>query len=200
MNIGILISGRGSNMAAIASAVKNGEIPDARIAIVVSDRPDAAGIEVARSFGIETAVILRRSRTREEHDAEIIDKLKQNGVDFVCLAGYMRLLSPLFIRTFPGRIVNIHPSLLPAFPGLDAQKQAIEHGVKVSGCTVHFVNEDLDAGPIILQRAVAVCEADTAETLAARILEQEHEAYVEALKLIAAGKVRIEGNRVHIDE
>lgn len=200
MNIGILISGRGSNMAAIASAVKNGEIPDTRIAIVVSDRPDATGIEVARSFGIETAVILRRGRTRDDHDAEIIDKLTQNGVDFVCLAGYMRLLSPLFIRTFPGRIVNIHPSLLPAFPGLDAQKQAIEHGVKVSGCTVHFVNEDLDAGPIILQRAVAVREDDTAETLAARILEQEHGAYVEALKLIAAGKVRIVGNRVQIDE
>ncbi|MER3631560.1 MAG: phosphoribosylglycinamide formyltransferase [Blastocatellia bacterium] len=200
MNVGILISGRGSNMAAIASAVSNGEIPGCRIAVVVSDRPDAAGIEIARGFGIETAVISRRGRSREEHDAEIIEKLKQFGVDFVCLAGYMRLLSPLFVETFPRRILNIHPSLLPAFPGLDAQKQAIEHGVKVSGCTVHFVNEDLDAGPILLQIAVEVLEDDTPEKLGARILKQEHRAYVEALKLIAGGKVKIFGNRVQVDK
>lgn len=191
MNIGILISGRGSNMAALVDAVKSGEIPDSEVAVVISDKPDAAGIEKARELGVETVVIERSGRTREEHDAEIIAELRNRGVDLVCLAGYMRLLSAGFIQAFPNRIINIHPSLLPSFPGLDAQKQAFEHGVKISGCTVHFVDEDLDAGPIILQRAVEVKDGDTAETLAERILEQEHEAYVEAVKQIVSERLSI---------
>lgn len=185
MKIGILISGRGSNMVAIVDAVKSGEIPASEIAVVISDKPNAAGLEKARERRVDTLVIERKGRTREEHDAEIIAELKKRGIELVCLAGYMRLLSRDFIRAFENRIVNIHPSLLPSFPGLDAQKQAVEHGVKISGCTVHFVNEQLDAGPIILQRAVEVRGYDTVETLSARILEQEHGAYVEALKLLA---------------
>ena len=184
MKIGILISGRGSNMVALIDAVQKGEIPDSEVAVVISDKPDAAGIQKARERGVETAVIERRGRTREEHDAEIMDELRSRDVELVCLAGYMRLLSKNFIHAFENRIVNIHPSLLPSFPGLNVQQQAIDHGVKISGCTVHFVNEDLDAGPIILQRAVEVKDGDTAETLAARILEQEHGAYVEAVRKI----------------
>jgi phosphoribosylglycinamide formyltransferase 1 len=184
MRLGILISGRGSNMTALIDAVQLGEIASSKVAVVISDRPAAAGLQKARERGVETAVIERLGRTREEHDAAIAAELRQRNVDLVCLAGYMRLLSPSFIKEFPNRIINIHPSLLPSFPGLDAQRQAVEHGVKISGCTVHFVNEDLDAGPIILQRAVEVKDGDTAETLAARILEQEHVAYVDAIKAL----------------
>jgi phosphoribosylglycinamide formyltransferase-1 len=181
MKIGILISGRGSNMVALVDAIKAGEITGSEAAVVISDRADAVGLEKARVRGIETVVVRRSGRSREEHDAEIIAELRKRGVELVCLAGYMRLLSCDFVNAFPNRIINIHPSLLPAFPGLDAQRQALEHGVKVSGCTVHFVNEQLDAGPIIIQRAVEVKEDDTEETLAARILELEHRAYVEAV-------------------
>ncbi|MGQ0543697.1 MAG: phosphoribosylglycinamide formyltransferase [Blastocatellia bacterium] len=198
MNIGILISGRGSNMVAIVDAVKSGEIPASEVAVVISDKRDAAGTERAKERDVETIVVERAGRKRAEHDAEIIAELRKRNVELVCLAGYMRLLSPEFIRSFPNRIVNIHPSLLPSFPGLDAQKQAIEHGVKITGCTVHFVNEDLDAGPIILQRAVEVTDDDTAETLSARILEQEHEAYVEAVKLTATGKIKVERRKTII--
>ncbi len=188
MKIGILISGRGSNMVALVDAVQSGEIPDSEVGVVISDKANAAGIEKARERGVETIVIERRGRTREEHDAEMITELRRRDVELVCLAGYMRLLSRDFIHAFENRIINIHPSLLPSFPGLNVQQQAIDHGVKISGCTVHFVNEDLDAGPIILQRAVEVKDDDTAETLAARILEQEHGAYVEAVRRIATGK------------
>lgn len=198
MKIGILISGRGSNMVALADAVKSGGIPASEIAVVISDKRDAAGLEKAAERGIETLVVERRGRTREQHDAEIADHLRSRGVELICLAGYMRLLSPSFINAFPGRIVNIHPSLLPSFPGLEVQQQAIDHGVKISGCTVHFVNENLDAGPIILQRAVEVRDGDTAETLAARILEQEHSAYVAAVRLIVNGGVSIDGRRTRI--
>jgi phosphoribosylglycinamide formyltransferase-1 len=189
MKIGILISGRGSNMVALVDAVKSGEIPNSDVAVVISDKPDAAGLVKARDRGVKTVVIERHGRSREEHDAEIIAELKKRDVELVCLAGYMRLLSRDFIHTFENRIINIHPSLLPSFPGLNVQQQAIDHGVKISGCTVHFVNEHLDAGPIILQRAVEVKDDDTAQTLAARILEQEHAAYVEAVRNIALGKV-----------
>lgn len=186
MKIGILISGRGSNMVALIDAVKSGEIPDSEVSVVISDKPNAGGLAKAAERGIATVVIERRGRSREEHDAEIIAELQRRDVGLVCLAGYMRLLSREFVTAFENRIVNIHPSLLPSFPGLNVQQQAIDHGVKISGCTVHFVNEDLDAGPIILQRAVEVKDGDTADTLAARILEQEHGAYVEALKRIVA--------------
>ena len=196
MKIGILISGRGSNMTALVDAVKSGEIPGSEVAVVISDKQEAAGLEKARERGIETIVIGRRGRTREEHDAEIMSELQKRGVELICLAGYMRLLSTDFIRAFENRIVNIHPSLLPSFPGLNVQQQALDHGVKISGCTVHFVNDDLDAGPIILQRAVEVKDEDTAETLAARILEQEHPAYVEAVKAIVSGNVSVAGNKV----
>lgn len=182
MNIGILISGRGSNMAAIADAVASGEIPDSRVAVVVSDRADAAGLAKAMERGIETVVVERRGQTRAEHDAEIGDELEKRGVELVCLAGYMRLLSPEFVRRFAGKIVNIHPSLLPAFPGLDAQKQAFDAGVKVTGCTVHYVDELLDHGPTILQCEVPRLEDDTVASLTARILEQEHGLYIAALK------------------
>jgi len=186
MNIAILISGRGSNMVALVDAVKSGEIPDSRVAVVVSDKANAAGLEKARERGVETVVIERKGRTREQHDAEIMAELNRRGVELICLAGYMRLLSCEFIQAFPSQIINIHPSLLPSFPGLDAQAQALKHGVKITGCTVHYVNEELDAGPIILQRAVEVCDDDTVETLSARILEQEHPAYVDALKKLVA--------------
>lgn len=188
MKIGILISGRGSNMVAIADAVANGEIPLSEVAVVISDKADAAGLVKAAERGVETVVIERNGRKRAEHDAEIISELNKRGVELVCLAGYMRLLSPDFVRAFPNRIVNIHPSLLPAFPGLDAQRQALEAGAKVSGCTVHYVDELLDHGPTILQREVEVRDGDTVEELSARILNEEHAAYVEALKMIAAGE------------
>ena len=171
-------------MLALSDAVRDGRIPNAEIVIVISDKNDARGLELARERGIETVAIERGGRTREEHEREIIAVLREREVDLVCLAGYMRLLSPCFIETFRGRIVNIHPSLLPAFPGLDAQRQALEHGVKVSGCTVHFVDETLDGGPIILQRTVPVVEGDTVDSLSARILEQEHQLYPEAVTKI----------------
>ena len=197
MKIGILVSGRGSNMTALVDAIKSGEIPASEVAVVISDRADAGGLVKARERGVDTIVVERRGGSREEHDARIVAELNDRGVELVCLAGYMRLLSPAFIRAFPGRIVNIHPSLLPSFPGLDVQQQAIDHGVKFSGCTVHFVNEELDAGPIILQRVVEVLDDDTAATLANRILEQEHSAYVEAVRRIVTGSLKIEGRRVH---
>lgn len=175
-------------MIAIADAVASGEIPLSEVAVVISDKADAAGLAKAGERGIDTVVIERKGRKRAEHDAEIIGELKKRGVELVCLAGYMRLLSPDFVRAFPNRIVNIHPSLLPAFPGLDAQRQALEAGAKVSGCTVHFVDELLDHGPTILQREVEVRDGDTVEELSARILNEEHAAYVEALKIIAAGE------------
>ena len=195
MRIGILISGPGSNMVALVDAVASGEIPDSEVAVVISDQPNAAGLSKASDRGVETLIIEKNGRKRAEHDAEIVAALKERSVELVCLAGYMRLLSPEFVRAFPNRIVNIHPSLLPSFPGLNVQHQAIDHGVKVSGCTVHFVNDDLDAGPIILQRVVEVKDDDTAETLSARILEQEHSAYVEAVKLVASGQIEIVGRR-----
>ena len=196
MKIGILISGRGSNMKAIAEAVLSGLIPDSEVVVVISDKTGAEGLQKAKERGIETAVVEKNGRKRAEHDTEIISELQKRDVELVCLAGYMRLLSPAFIRSYPNKIINIHPSLLPAFKGLDAQKQAFDYGVKVSGCTVHFVDEDLDHGAIILQRAVEVLEDDTAETLSARILEQEHALYVEALRKIVRGNYKIVGRRV----
>lgn len=196
MKIGILISGRGSNMTAIVKAVQSGLIPDAEVSIVVSDKTSAEGLLKAKERGIKTLVITRNGRTRQEHDAEIINELKKRNVKLVCLAGYMRLLSKEFVRAFPNRITNIHPSLLPSFKGLDAQRQAIDYGVKISGCTVHFVDEALDHGAIIAQKAVEVLSDDTAEALAARILEHEHALYIEAIKLIVEGKIEIVGRRV----
>jgi len=196
MKIGILISGRGSNMVAIVEAVLDGLIPDSEVVAVISDKTNAEGLVKAKERSIESFPITRKGRTREEHDAEIIAELEKRGVELVCLAGYMRLLSSEFIRAFPNRITNIHPSLLPSFKGLDAQRQAIEYGVKVSGCTVHFVDEDLDHGAIIAQKTVEVKDDDTAEILAARILEHEHALYVEAVKRIAEGKIEIVGRRV----
>ena len=200
MKIGILISGRGSNMAALIDAVGRGAIPSAEVAVVISDKADAVGLAGARERGVEAVVVERRGRTREEHDAELIEVLRKRGVEYVCLAGYMRLLSNDFISAFKDRIINIHPSLLPSFPGLDAQRQALGHGVKLTGCTVHFVDEDLDAGPIILQRVVEVLDDDTVESLSARILEQEHAAYVEAVRLVASSRLRIEGRRTFLIE
>ncbi len=193
--LGILLSGRGSNFEAIADSIQSGRLP-AEIAIVISNRADAPGLESARRRGTNTKLIPSKGRQREEHDAEVITALKDAGVDLICLAGYMRLLSPEFVHAFPTRILNIHPSLLPAFPGLDAQKQAIEYGAKVSGCTVHFVDEHLDNGPIILQKTVPVLEGDDEETLAARILEQEHVAYTEALQMLLSGEFEVQGRKV----
>jgi phosphoribosylglycinamide formyltransferase 1 len=187
-------------MVALIDAVQSGEIPESVVSLVICDKPDAAGSIRAAERGVESIIIERGSRKRAEHDAEIISALKERGVELVCLAGYMRLLSPEFIRAFPDRIINIHPSLLPAFPGLNVQQAALDHGVKVSGCTVHFVDEDLDAGPIILQLVVEVKDDDTAETLSARILEQEHSAYIEAVKRVASGRLRIDGRRTFYTE
>jgi phosphoribosylglycinamide formyltransferase-1 len=198
MKIGILISGRGSNMTAIVEAVLSGEIPNSEVCIVISDKTSAEGLEKAKKRGIETTTITRKGRTREEHDAEIIAELKRHDVELVCLAGYMRLLSCDFVHRFPDKIVNIHPSLLPAFPGLDAQRQAIEYGVKISGCTVHFVDDELDHGAILAQKAVEVAENDTAESLSAKILEHEHALYVEAIKRIAKGKIEVVGRKVNL--
>lgn len=179
-------------MQAIVDAVQQGRIPSSEVAVVISDQPEAPGLQKARERGVETVVVERRGRKRAEHDAEIAAELKKRNVELICLAGYMRLLSPEFIRAFPNRIVNIHPSLLPSFRGLDAQRQAFEHGVKVTGCTVHFVDEELDHGTIIAQKTVEVHDDDTAETLSARILEQEHELYVESVARIAAGEIRLD--------
>ncbi len=193
--LGILLSGRGTNFLAIAESVRQGRIP-AHIAVVISNRAEATGIERARQLGLDARVIPSKGRPREEHDAEVVAVLKEKQVDLVCLAGYMRLLSPLFIRAFPNRILNIHPSLLPAFPGLEAQKQAIEYGAKVSGCTVHLVDEHLDHGPILVQKVVPVLEDDDEHTLAARILEQEHLAYTEAINMVLSGNYEVVGRRV----
>jgi phosphoribosylglycinamide formyltransferase-1 len=194
--LGILISGRGSNMVALADAIGEGRIPNVAIGIVISDKPNAAGLLRAAERDLRTLAIERRGRSREEHDREIVAALKTHEVDLVCLAGYMRLLSSYFIAAYRDRILNIHPSLLPCFPGLDAQRQALAQGVKWSGCTVHFVDETLDGGPIIAQRIVTVLDDDTEETLAARILEQEHQLYPEAVALIASGKYEVVGQRV----
>jgi phosphoribosylglycinamide formyltransferase-1 len=171
-------------MVALHDAIRAGKIPNADIVVVISDKADAAGLALARERGIETLAIERSGRKREDHEREIIEVLRERRVDLICLAGYMRLLSPCFINAFPRRILNIHPSLLPSFPGLDAQRQALEHGVKFSGCTVHFVDETLDGGPIIAQRVVPVFEGDTVETLSTRILQQEHELYAEAVRQV----------------
>jgi phosphoribosylglycinamide formyltransferase-1 len=194
--IAILISGRGSNMLALADAVRKGRVSEAEITIVISDQPNAAGLAHAQSRNLKTVVVERRGRSRDEHDRELVAVLQELQIDFVCLAGYMRLLSAYFLSAYQNRILNIHPSLLPAFPGLDAQKQALEHGVKFSGCTVHFVDQTLDGGPIIAQRIVPVLNDDTEELLAARILEQEHELYPEALAIVAGGAYEIVGSRV----
>ncbi len=194
--IGVLLSGRGSNFEALAESVATGRIPDADIAIVISNREGAPGIEKARARRIEARVIPSKGLEREAYDKMVAAALKEKNVDLVCLAGYMRLLSPYFIAEFPNRILNIHPSLLPAFPGLEAQRQALEHGVKFSGCTVHFVDETLDAGPIVLQAIVPVEDRDTPETLSERILRQEHRIYSEAARIVLEGRYRLEGRRV----
>ncbi|HEY8461818.1 MAG TPA: phosphoribosylglycinamide formyltransferase, partial [Blastocatellia bacterium] len=190
--IGILISGRGSNMLALIQATADGRVPEAEVAIVISNVPEAAGLERARERGVEAIALDHRGKTREEHDRAMAAELRAREVDLVCLAGYMRLLSPWFTREFERRILNIHPSLLPAFPGLNAQRQAIEYGVKISGCTVHLVDEELDHGPIIKQAAVPVLPDDTEETLSARILAEEHRIYPEAVALALSGRFRIE--------
>ena len=195
-NLGILLSGRGSNFVAIADSIDAGRIPGARIAVVISNRTDAPGIETARKRALNTLVIPSKSKEREAHDRAIVAALKEHNVDLVCLAGYMRLLSPWFVRQFPQRILNIHPSLLPAFPGLESQRQALEHGVKFSGCTVHFVDEELDHGAIIVQKTVPVLDSDDEHTLAVRILEQEHIAYSEAINIVLAGKHEVVGRRL----
>ncbi len=195
-NLGILLSGRGSNFEAIARNVAAGKIPHARIAVVISNRPDAGGLEIAKRMGLEGLAIPSKGKQREEHDREVVAALRQRKVDLVCLAGYMRLLSPWFVQQFPRRILNIHPSLLPSFPGLEAQQQAFAYGVKVTGCTVHFVDEELDHGPIIVQKAVPVLDTDNEQSLAARILEQEHIAYTEAINMVLEGDYQIAGRRL----
>jgi len=195
-NLGILLSGRGSNFVAIADSIAAGRIPNARIAVVISNRADALGVETARNRGLDALIIPSTGRPREEHDHEVVAALQQHNVDLVCLAGYMRLLSPWFVQQFPARILNIHPSLLPAFPGLEAQEQALVYGVKVSGCTVHLVDEELDHGAIIVQKTAPVLDGDDEHTLAARILEQEHIAYSEAIKIVLEGKFEMVGRRL----
>jgi phosphoribosylglycinamide formyltransferase-1 len=195
-SLAILLSGRGSNFVAIADSIDAGRIPDARIAVVISNKADAPGIATARQRGLEAVVLPSKGKPREEHDREVVAALKQHGVELVCLAGYMRLLSPWFVQQFPQRILNIHPSLLPAFPGLEAQEQAFAYGVKVSGCTVHFVDEELDHGAIIVQKAVPVLAEDDEHSLALRILEQEHVAYTEAIRIVLGGEFRIAGRRL----
>jgi phosphoribosylglycinamide formyltransferase-1 len=193
--LGILLSGRGSNFLAIADAVASGRL-DAEIGVVISNQPEAPGIARARERGLNAQILASRRLDREVYDRQLVAELLKNDVGLVCLAGYMRILSGYFIREFPLRILNIHPSLLPAFPGLDAQHQALEHGVKVSGCTVHFVDEGLDSGPIIRQAAVPVLDDDTIESLAARILKEEHRIYTEGIALVLSGKYRIQNRRV----
>ena len=194
-NLGILLSGRGSNFDAIADNVRSGRL-DAKIAVVISNRADAPGIESARRRQLEALIIPSKGKAREVHDRAMVAALEEHRVELICLAGYMRLLSPWFIQQFPNRILNIHPSLLPAFPGLDAQKQAFDYGVKVSGCTVHFVDAELDHGAIVLQKTVPVLDTDDDHTLAARILEQEHVAYSEAIQIVLKGYYTIVGRRV----
>src|SRR6202051_1209208 len=195
-SIGILLSGRGSNFVAIADSIDAGRIANARIAVVISNKADALGIETARQRGLNALVIPSKGKKREEHDREVVAALKQHNVDLVCLAGYMRLLSPWFVQQFPRRILNIHPSLLPAFPGLEAQEPAFAYGVKVSGCTVHFVDEELDHGAIVVQKTVPVLDNDNEHSLGARILEQEHIAYTEAINVVLKGNFEIAGRRL----
>ena len=195
-NLSILLSGRGSNFVAIADSVDAGRIPHARIAVVISNRPDAGGIEIARRRGLTALVIPSRGKDHETHDREVVAALRQHQTDLVCLAGYVRLLSPWFVEQFPHQILNIHPSLLPAFPGLEAQQQAFTYGVKISGCTVHFVDEELDHGAIVVQKAVPVLDSDDEHSLAARILEQEHLAYAEAINIVIDGKYAFAGRRL----
>jgi len=195
-HLAILLSGRGSNFIAIADSIDAGRIPGARIAVVISNRSDAPGIEIARKRGLNAMVIPSKGKAREQHDGEVVAALNQHQVDLICLAGYMRLLSPWFVKQFPQKILNIHPSLLPAFPGLEAQQQAFAYGVKVSGCTVHFVDEELDHGAIIVQKTVPVLDSDDEHTLAERILEQEHIAYSEAIRIVLEGKFEVAGRRL----
>jgi phosphoribosylglycinamide formyltransferase 1 len=194
--IGVLLSGRGSNFEALADSVAAGRIPNAEIALVLSNREGTQGIEKARARGIETRVIPSKGLEREAYDKLAVAALRENNVDLVCLAGYMRLLSPHFVAAFPDRILNIHPSLLPSFPGLESQRQALEHGAKFTGCTVHFVDENLDAGPIVLQAVVPIEDSDTPDTLSERILREEHRIYSEAVRIVLEGRYRTEGRRV----
>ena len=195
-SLGILLSGRGSNFVAIADSIDAGRIADACIAVVISNKDDAPGIATARHRSLNALVIPSKGKPREEHDRAVVAALKERNVDLICLAGYMRLLSPWFVQQFPQRILNIHPSLLPAFPGLEAQEQAFAYGVKVSGCTVHFVDEELDHGAIIVQKTVPVLDSDDERTLASRILQQEHIAYTEAINVVLGGKYDVEGRRL----
>ena len=199
-SLGILLSGRGSNFVAIADSVDAGRVPEARIAVVISNKADAPGVATARQRDLNAMVIPSKGKSREEHDREVVAALKQQHVDLVCLAGYMRLLSPWFVQQFPHRILNIHPSLLPAFPGLEAQEQAFAYGVKVSGCTVHFVDEELDHGAIIVQKTVPVLDGDDEHTLGTRILEQEHLAYTEAINIVLRGEFEVVGRRLRLSE
>jgi len=196
--IAILISGRGSNMTAMLDAIDEGRL-EAEVAVVISNVESAAGLSTAQRRGVETLVISHKGRTREDHDREMMAAIEARDVRLICLAGYMRLLSSMFVRSFENRILNIHPSLLPAFPGVDAQRQALEHGVKITGCTVHLVDEQLDHGPIVMQRAVEVRDDDTVETLSARILENEHQIYAQAICKVLGTGFRIEGRRVFVD-
>lgn len=196
--IGVLLSGRGSNFEALADSVAGGRIPNAEIAVVISNREGAPGLERARARGIEARPIPSKGLEREAYDKLVMAALEEKKIDLVCLAGYMRLLSPQFVAAFRGRILNIHPSLLPAFPGLESQRQALEHGAKFAGCTVHFVDENLDAGPIVLQAVVPIEDRDTPETLSERILREEHRIYTEAVRIVLEGRYRIEGRRVLI--
>jgi phosphoribosylglycinamide formyltransferase 1 len=193
--LGILLSGRGSNFLAIAESLRAGRLPGVEIAVVISNVPDAPGVAKARELGLPTAAFDSRGIKRAEHDAVVAACLRAHGVDLVCLAGYMRLLSPEFVAVFPHRILNIHPSLLPAFPGIEAQEQAFAYGVKVAGCTVHFVDEELDHGPIVVQRVIPVLESDNPHSLATRILAEEHKAYTEAIAMVASGEYEIRGRR-----
>ena len=194
--IGVLLSGRGSNFEALADSISAGRIPNAEIAVVVSNREGAPGLDRARARGLATRAIPSKGLEREPYDRLVVAALREANVDLVCLAGYMRLLSPFFVAAFPQRILNIHPSLLPSFPGLESQKQALEYGVKFAGCTVHFVDENLDAGPIVLQAVVAVEDSDTEDSLSARILKEEHRIYSQAVKIVLEGKFKFAGRRV----
>jgi phosphoribosylglycinamide formyltransferase-1 len=197
--IAVLLSGRGTNFEALADSIAAGRLPNAEIVLVVSNREGAPGVEKARERGIPARVIPSKGLEREAYDRQVVAALEEARTDLVCLAGFMRLLSPYFVEQFRGRILNIHPSLLPAFPGLEAQRQALEHGVKFAGCTVHFVDENLDAGPIVLQAVVPIRDDDTPETLAARILDEEHRIYPEAARIVLEGRYRIEGRRVILE-
>jgi phosphoribosylglycinamide formyltransferase-1 len=194
-NLGILLSGRGSNFEAIAANIAAGKIPGAQIALVISNKPDAAGLATAQRLGLTALAIPSKGKAREDHDREVVAALRAHKVDLICLAGYMRLLSPWFVQQFPHKILNIHPSLLPAFPGLEAQEQAFAYGVKVSGCTVHFVDEELDHGAVLVQKTVPVLDTDDEHTLAARILEQEHIAYSDAIRMVLEGEYVVVGRR-----